>query len=194
MKIKFVVTLLALIVTHSVFAQEKKELSIELKYPLPIDNNFIGENYTGIVDLGVKYNLVQKEAFAIGASLHGGLLKSSSSEDSPYRVNAFTIQPEIFVAYTHEKINPFKPYIGVGFTTMLYKSKLDKKFNNGFLESEVSSNQNGFHFNLGTTCRITEQLYIHAQYEFIKLNLSDIPETSYNTNIGLLKLGFGYKI
>lgn len=194
MNIKILLAFFALF-SFNIFAQDSNKVSIELRYPTPIDNNFIGDSYTGIFDIGARYHFTSMNNFNIGVSLHSGMLRKSSSNELPYSTNTYSIQPGAFLSYKSDKLGPFSFYSGLGFTSLIFKSKLDKKHNNGFLESEESNTQHGFHVNLGTRCSISNRLYIHAQYEFIKLsNSNDVLDIDYNSNINLLKIGFGYTL
>lgn len=51
---------LLLLTTISANCQNSK-FSVEVNYPLPLGDNFIKENYQGIVDLGVKYRFYSFE-------------------------------------------------------------------------------------------------------------------------------------
>lgn len=70
------------------FSQESK-LSIELNYPIPVDNNFIGKNYTGIVDIGGKYKIINKEVINFGIALNAGLLTFNNSKITRHRITKF---------------------------------------------------------------------------------------------------------
>ncbi len=54
------------------FSQDSK-FSLEVNYPIPIDENFIGKNLYGIVDLGLKYRFVEFNPVQIGVTLNGGV-------------------------------------------------------------------------------------------------------------------------
>ena len=74
MKQKILLALLLLFAIQS-FSQNSK-LSIEVNFPIPIGDNFLGENYGGIVDAGVKYRFSELRILNIGASINGGFLKN----------------------------------------------------------------------------------------------------------------------
>ncbi|NDP27838.1 MAG: hypothetical protein GZ087_10495 [Flavobacterium sp.] len=93
--------LLLLSVSLSSFSQNSK-FSLELNYPLPIDNNFIGENYTGIIDLGGKYRIISKDIMNFGFSFNTSLLTFDNSKiNTPqnYKIYAYPIQPKIFFEF-----------------------------------------------------------------------------------------------
>jgi hypothetical protein len=69
MKQKLLLTLL-LIFSIKSFSQDSK-FSFELNYPIPIDNNFIGKNYNGIIDVGVDYRIANLNPVNIGISING---------------------------------------------------------------------------------------------------------------------------
>ena len=53
---KFITLSFLVLLTSLTFAQTSK-FSIEAAYPLPVDQNFIGDKFKGIADLGVKYRI-----------------------------------------------------------------------------------------------------------------------------------------
>ena len=66
--------------------------------------------------------------------------------------------------------------------------------NNGIDISDESENLSGFEFNLGTAYYINNKIFIQVQYDFTKLNVDDVPNIKFNTNVNLLKIGIGFKI
>ncbi|MGB3344527.1 MAG: hypothetical protein WBA61_11485 [Aequorivita sp.] len=43
--------------TQFLFSQDSK-ISLEANFPISLGNNFFGEDYNGIVDIGAKYRIV----------------------------------------------------------------------------------------------------------------------------------------
>ncbi|MDH7913874.1 outer membrane beta-barrel protein [Winogradskyella sp. SYSU M77433] len=178
------------------FSQDSK-FSLELNYPLTVGDNFIGKNYNGIIDLGVKYRFANLEFLNIGASLNGGILKNSKDDSfQPFDVTVFAIQPSIFAELDIESLTKFHPSIGLGYTFMNFKTSGIDGFN--FSNPDLSSSsqtENGINLNLGLVYDITKKLFVQVQYDLIKIGVEDgVPDTSYNTNITILKFGFGLRI
>jgi len=193
MKQNFLLTLL-LIFSIKSFSQDSK-FSLELNYPIPIDNNFVGENYNGIIDIGVDYRLANLNPVNIGISLNGGVLVNNSNQNNGFRdfkVTSYVIQPRIFGNLDLESIDKFHPTVGLGYTIMVFDAS---GINNGFDVSDASDTLSGFNFNFGLTYDITEKLFVQAQYDFVKLRVdNDVPDLKFNTNVTILKIGLGYRL
>ena len=193
MKQKLLLTFF-LIFTIKSFSQDSK-LSIELSYPIPIDNNFIGENYSGIIDVGVDYRITNLNPVSIGISLNGGVLVNNSNQNNgfqDFKVTSYVIQPRLFGELDLESLDKFHPSVGLGYTIMVFDAS---GTNNGFDVSDASDSQNGFNFNFGLAYDITEKLFVQAQYDFVKLGAeNDVPDIKFNTNVNILKIGLGYRL
>ena len=72
--------LLFLFWSLGLWSQEGR-LSLELQFPATVDNNFIGSNYNGIIDVGAKYRFAQSGIFNFGAGLNLGLLTNPGNND-----------------------------------------------------------------------------------------------------------------
>jgi hypothetical protein len=192
MKQSLLFTLL-LIFTINTFSQNSK-FSIEANYPITIDNNFLGEDSYGIVDLGLKYRFAEFNPVQIGVSLNGGLLIDNSNQNNlpqDFLVTTYIIQPKIFAELNIESIKKLHPFLGLGYTFINLQLSGS---NNGMDVSGESDNLSGFGLNLGASYDITNKFFIQVQYDFTKLSVDDVPNIKYNTNVNLLKLGIGLKI
>ena len=94
--------------THS----QNNNLSIDLNFPVPIGNNFIGKNYKGLADIGIKYHFISLSKLRFGLSGNIGLLNSSD-----WDVNAIMIKPRISGEVSLWRLNS---YIGVGYSIFRY--------------------------------------------------------------------------
>ncbi len=193
MKQKFLLTLL-LIFSIKSFSQDSK-FSLELNYPIPIGNNFVGENYSGIIDIGADYRFANLNPVNIGISLNGGVLVNNSNQNNGFenfKVTSYVIQPRIFGELDLESMDKFHPTVGLGYTIMVFNAS---GTNNGFDVSDTIDTQSGFNFNFGLAYDITEKLFVQAQYDFIKLGVdSDVPDIKFNTYVNILKIGLGYRL
>ena len=190
--------LLALLLIFSIksFSQDSK-FSLELNYPIPIDENFIGKNYNGIIDFGLKYRFTDLSFLNIGASLNAGILKNSKEDGvQPFDVTAFAIQPRIFAELDSESLTKFHPSIGLGYTFMSFNASGIDSFNPDNPNSSSSSQtESGINLNLGVAYDITKKLFAQVQYDFIKIGVdNEVPDIKYNTNINILKIGLGYRL
>ncbi|KZS41845.1 hypothetical protein AWE51_20845 [Aquimarina aggregata] len=178
--------LLALVLTFisKTFSQDSK-VSFELNYPIPVGDNFIENGYNGIIDLGVDYKFANLNPVNIGVSLNGGLLKNNVGDD--FKITSYTLQPRIFGELNLESLPKIHPSIGIGYTVMIFDVSRP-------LDDDVD-NQNGFNLNFGVSYDINNRFFTQIQYDFIKLGKEDdIPNTSFNRNVNILKVGLGYKL
>lgn len=166
----------------SSYAQEKR-LSIEMSYPFTIDNNFIGANYNGLIDVGMKYRFSLKDFVRFGASFNSGIYTNSKNEsNNPSDIVVFALQPRLFA-----ELNPtgaLVPYVGFGYSFLIFNiSDMD------------SINEMGLNLSLGVAYELSKSWFIQAQYDFVKIKVKkDIPDINYNSNVNILKVGFGYRI
>jgi opacity protein-like surface antigen len=188
--------LLALLLIFSIksFSQDSK-FSLELNYPVPIDENFVGKNYSGIIDLGAKFRFAELNPLNLGASLNSGILVNDSrpnNEFQDFKITAYLIQPRIFAELDIESIKSFHPSVGLGYTFIIFDAKGTQ---NGFDISGGSQTQSGLNINLGIAYDINDKLFAQVQYDFVKISLeSEIPNIKYNTNVNILKIGLGYRL
>lgn len=176
--------LLLILITIKSFSQEKK-FSIDANYQIPADDNFIGRNYTGLIDIGLKYRFFEPKDINIGISMNAGILKNTKDKISPFEVTAYTFQPRLFFELDMESIKKLHPAIGIGYSFLTFKAK-------GINTSEEA---NGFNLNLGMAYDISKKIYAQVQYDFIKSKATDdVPDISYNTKINIIKLGLGLRL
>jgi outer membrane protein W len=179
--------------TINSFSQNSK-FSIEANYPILIDNNFIGEDAYGIIDVGLKYRFIELNPVKIGISINGGVLVDNSNQNkSPqdYLITTYIIQPKMFAEFDIESIEKLHPFLGIGYTFLNFQLSGSNK---GIDVSGESDNLSGFGLNFGIIYDLTNKMFIHAQYDFTKLNVDDVPDIKFNTNVNLLKVGIGFRI
>ena len=197
MKQKLFYTLLFITSIHA-FSQETK-FTIEANYPFTIGENFIGKNYDGIADAGFKYSFTDAKLVNLGLSVNGSLLNynfkvhDDFAEPFDYKVNAYFIQPRIFAELVVASIDMFHPSVSLGYSFILFNvvgpDPLD------FSNETAKDSQSGINLNVAVAYDLTEKIFIQLQYDFIKLGTAnDIPNTAYNTNVDLVKIGLGYRI
>ena len=197
MKQKLFYTLLLLTAIHT-FSQETK-FSIEANYPFTMGENFIGNNYKGIADAGIKYRFTDVKLVNLGLSINGSLLKynfkvqDDFSEPFDYKVNAYFIQPRIFAELIITSIEEFHPSASLGYSFILFNVTGPDPLD--FSNETAKDSQDGINLNVALAYDLTEKIFIQLQYDFIKLGTSnDIPNTTYNTNVDLVKIGLGFRI
>ena len=194
MKTKITVVLF-LLFTINLFSQDSK-FSIEANFPILIDNNHYGENYNGIIDLGLKYRISNFGFMDLGFALNTSLFNTNykiSSDITTFEIkeNILFIRPKVFseiIIKSNEKIHPT---IGLGYTFI--ESKVSANSSDFPNESE-SYSDNGLNLYLGIAYDITNKIFIQAQYDYIKKKVSkEIPDYKYYSNINFLNIGLGYR-
>ncbi len=186
--------LLALILIFSInaFSQDSK-FNLEANYPIPIDNNFIGRSFKGIIDLGIKYRFSNLELLNIGVSLNTGVLKNIKSDKvQPFDFTMLVIQPRLFAELNSESLSKFHPSIGIGYTIINANATNTDSFNT---QNKSSETQSGLNLNLGLAFDVSDKLFTQIQYDFVKIKVdNNIPDIEYNTNANILKIGLGYRL
>jgi opacity protein-like surface antigen len=193
MKQKLLLSFL-LILSIKSFSQDSK-LSVEMHYPIPIDQNFIGKNYNGIIDIGAKYRFYEIPNIHIGASINGGILVNKTNDNNgnqDFAVKSYLIQPKIFAELKIESISKLHPFVGLGYSFMVFDTS---GTNNGFDVSGSNEKEGGINVNFGISYDITKKIFIDIQYDYVKLKVDkETPNTTFNTNVNLLKVGLGFRI
>jgi len=196
MKLKFLSLLL--LVTWISNCQTSK-FSVEAAYPLPIDNNFVGKNFKGMVDLGLKYRIKNLQVINIGLSLNSSMYKASATEyffpndeNVHYNTALYLVQPRAFGELNLKKMVKLHPSIGVGYSFSLTYTTFDSQSH----IADYKTNQSGLDVNLGVSYDILSKLYLFTYFDYIVLTKVDrgVPKTAYNTNINLLKFGIGLRL
>ena len=167
---------------------------INLNYPITIDQNFIGENYTGFLDFGIGYYCVNYDYLSIGATFNAGIVSNNSNVDfdlDSFRAVAYVLQPKITFIGTIPEIERFHPYIGLGYSFFIFDIS---GVNQGIGIVESGETLTGFSFNTGFNIDISTRIFINLQYDFTRLERENlIPDTRYNKNVNLIKLGAGFR-
>lgn len=178
---------------------QNSNFSIEANYPFPMGENFIGKNYDGFADVGIEYQFKNYQTVILGASFNTSLLnynfkiQDEFADLYDYKVKAYVIQPRIKAGLDIPSIEKFHPSMGLGYSIIFFNisgpDPLD--FSN---ESETDT-QSGININLAGAYDLSEKIFFKFQYDFVKLgNDNDIPDTPYNSNIHLLKVGLGLRL
>ncbi|MBS9461158.1 porin family protein [Flagellimonas sp. 389] len=192
-KILFSVVLLA---TISLTAQEKK-WSVEANYPISISDNEVRTDLPGIVDLGIKYRFLEIGFARLGAGISAGVFHEDL--DLNELPGAFTtkrtnwlIQPRVFMEFKIPALEKFRPAIGLGYTVV--RSKFDNEhFPIEIRPESRTDTDGGININVGISYDITKRIFIQAQYDYVRNNItrSDLPDI--NEDSMFLKFGAGFR-
>jgi len=186
-----------LLLTATAFGQTSK-FSIEAAYPIPVDNNFLGKNYQGIADLGLKYKIKNLEVINIGVSVNGSVFTYNDTKFFPpadeslsFKTTLYMIQPRAFAELNLKKVTKIHPMVGIGYTILQAKTSFDSQTE----ISDFNSSQSGLNFTIGLSYDVFTKFYVFGNYEYISLSNVDanVPKTTYNTKINLVKLGLGLR-
>ena len=188
MKTKATVVLF-LLFTINLFSQDSK-LSVEANFPIPSGDNFFGENYGGVIDIGAKYRFIELSIIDIGGSINGGLFKNSKVDNRLFDINVYSIQPRLFAEFKFTEMSKLHPQLGIGYSFFRFKSDANESHSNF-----ADRTENGINLNLAIAYDITDKFFVQIQYDFIKLGTDDFtPDIKYNTNLNILKFGLGIKL
>jgi len=192
--------LIILIPMNSLFSQiNREEIAIDVRYPIPIGDNFLNNNsrggYLGLVDIGIDYNLLKLNNFGIGFLINSTVLSFSKDD-----VTLIILSPKIKVDY---KININKisiiPNIAIGYSNWQFRSSA-KTFavENGIPVQidQAAEFLNGITLKGGTKVVLnsTSRLnwYFQFAYEFTRLEKPDNGiDSNYNRNMHILYPGIG---
>lgn len=179
--------LLLLISAYS-FSQSK--FSIEANFPIPIGNNFLNQNFDGVVDLGLKYRFINAKIINIGTSFNGGILQDDSNQSLGTNALAFTLQPKIF-AELNLFLTKFRPFIELGYSFLIFNVDVATGLNN----FTSNNTEGGFNVNFGLAFNIIKKLFLQVQYDFIRLDAdNNFANTAFNRSLGIIKLGLGLRL
>ena len=203
-KMKFKILSLLILCSWLSNAQTTK-FSIEASYPLPVDKNFVGNQFKGIADLGIKYRIKNLQVINIGISLNGSMLTYSDigyiseyNEIRSFKTTLYTVQPRAYAELNLKKFIKLHPLVGIGYSFLFAntdsKSTVLEQVNTFSINPET--NKSGININVGLTYDIFTKVYLFTSFDYIALtNLKPgVPSDTYNTKINLLKLGIGIRL
>jgi len=197
---KILIVLFILIPASTLFSQiNREEIGIDVRYPIPIGDNFLNNNsrggYLGLVDIGIDYNLIKINNFGIGVLINSSVLRFSKND-----VTLIILSPKIKVDY---KININRisiiPNIAIGYSNWQFRSSA-KTFavENGIPVQidQTAEFLNGITFKGATKIMLNSnrQLnwYFQFAYEFTKLEKPhNAVDSQYNRNMHILYPGVG---
>ena len=196
MKLQLITVLIIFISVKSL--SQNSKFSIEANYPIAVGDNFLGDNYNGLIDLGAKYLFSENEIIDVGASLNFGFFQNTKSGATDlnqlYDVKIIPIQPRVFAEFNIPNLEKLHPQIGIGYSILIYNAEwADNR--DAELPADIDDSESGFNFNLGIAYDISEKFFLQAQYDFVKIGVENgVPDISYNTNINIMKFGIGYRL
>jgi len=197
---KILIVLFILIPASTLFSQiNREEIGIDVRYPIPIGDNFLNNNsrggYIGLVDIGIDYNFIKLNNFGIGVLINSSVLRFSKND-----VTLIILSPKIKVDY---KININRisiiPNIAIGYSNWQFRSSA-KTFavENGIPVQidQAAEFLNGITFKGATKVLLNSNSrlnwYFQFAYEFTRLEkLDNGIDSNYNRNMHILYPGVG---
>ncbi len=168
---------------------QKGKFSGVLSYPILIGDNFVNTNYKGNIDLGAQYRFVTSEFLNLGISVNVGFYAFENEN--------FTVQPDINGRFVHPRlfgelhVGRLRVQLGGGYGFTSFRT--ENAIGPGEVE-KVRDNSDGVNINGAISVDIVQGLFAMAQYDYIKIKtFGSLADTDFNRNIGLVKLGFGYR-
>ncbi len=173
-----------------------RKIAFELRYPIPMGDNYLnkgwGSGYSGIIDIGVDYNVIKKNGWGVGVLFNSSILKLSKTN-----VTLYILSPKFKVDY-ELKMNKFSiiPQIAVGYSNWRFRAPemtVYDEFGDPLESEKYKENRNGLtikgatKFVLNNSNRL--HWYLQIAYEFTKLD--DSSNLKYNRNMSLLYPGVG---
>ena len=164
-----------------------------MNYPFLIDDNFIGSNYSGIIDLGLSYRFASTDIFDFGITLNSFVLNSSNDGRlSDFDITVVGIQPSLYSEIKIEALGSFHPLARAGYTILSFSDAFNLATGE---ELDSDTSRSGFFVGVGAAYGITNRLFAKMEYHFTKLNQDDeVFDSDFNTNVNMLLVGLGYKI
>lgn len=172
--------LLLFLISYSLSAQTNR-FSVDANLPVqPFGDNFLRQNYQGMGDVGIKFNLKNVSEIDLGVSANLALFDMIDAAMSDTKTKVLMFSPRISAEMKISKINP---YVGIGYSFLYFhvENKPD----------DYDDTSNGFNMNVGLKMHVISKLFINLGYDFIKLRAEDLLNSAYNTNIQVVDLGVG---
>jgi opacity protein-like surface antigen len=138
---------------------------------------------------------IDLEKVKLGLSINAGFYSDNDNEDNGFDnvdVSIFAFQPRAFAEFYLEEDSKFRPRLGLGYSSLRFKlNELPQNFSG---QLEDSDTRGGFNINLGVGFYFSPKVFAILQYDFIKLsNDTGLPDSAFNQNVNLLKIGVGYQ-
>ncbi len=188
---KYLLTVAFCILCSLGLQAQDRNWSFELNKISPIDDNFT-KSSNGYLDLGVKY---QKEILtnaSLGLTLNTGFLYRNPDNIT---VHTAVFQPKLVAELKLPFANSVRVFGGYGYSYMVFYSFDMLQTKDGSKHPLPTSVQSGWSYNLGASYDLSERIFCHFQYDFIKLGEEEgIPHTKYNSHVNLLQIGLGWRV
>ena len=193
---------LLLYTSTSIYAQLFSDnLSLEVRYPIPAGDNFLanafGNNhYNGIIDLGVDYNVIDKNGLGFGVAFNSSFLKLDENN-----INLTVLSPKLKIEYEID-LNKviIIPQLAAGYSNWRYVSNDFTYYDeqgNLHTDGSYKESNNGLTLQGGTKIMWNTgkalNYYVSFYYEYTELSMKgrNVLDIDYNKKLQLLYPGLG---
>mgnify|MGYP003652207391 FL=1 len=186
---KKIISLLVLLFSIGSFAQDKN-VSATIAFPMTVGDY---EDFNGIVDFGLQVRFTKLGVLNLGGSMDVNYLQNNYNLGTfSIKESALILQPRVFGELSIPSIQKFRPYFGVGYTLVNFTFKSDAL--------KEKDNKGGLNLNLGAAFDLTDNFFVHIQYDTTKIPYKQTIENSendlvvsYDRSLNLLKIGVGIR-
>jgi hypothetical protein len=194
---KKIFLILITIIFVQISQAQLKRFSLDFSYPYALDKDFLSENYNGLVDVGLKYRIIKAPIINLGIAFNGSLFKANEVKtfnQENVNLNAYFVQPKLFFEFNLKQLTRLRPYFAVGYSYNIKEDIfLQPSSNTGETNVVFTIKEDGIVLNTGISLDLTSWLYIHAQYDFLRLKNINNPELE-TQNSNIIKAGIGFRI
>lgn len=195
MKKKIILSLL-LLISIKFNAQEKVEIG-EKKFLISLHyignlrtENFVSDNYNGVLGIDARYVLVNKKIFSLQAGLGLDYFKGRETNYHIDLKNSLMINPNIGIEFNASKT--FKPFFNLGYSFFTAKYQIQQANFLTFdpmdpaiqtISTTVKYDYNSISINPGFRLYFDKQFYAQADYKYLPIKT--------NFNVHLIAIGVG---
>jgi len=218
---QFLLFAISFLFFNTTYAQEG--LSIEASYPIPIGDNFLAENFSGLFDIGAEYIFLDTERFNVGFALNVNqarfkeevtfrVTQLGQAMSTTVRVSSTMWSPKFYI---EAPLNKFKPNVGLGYSFFSLKTK-EFEAGDQLIIPENNEDYDGLNLNVALPFNISEHLFVQGQYDYFndkQTTTTEVIDSGGNTptsggaitptgtrsiteglgSLSFLKLGVGYR-
>lgn len=180
------------------FAQDRN-WSVEVNYPVNLNEFGVLNGKDGTIDVGLKYRFLNTDIVHLGLSLSGGLTSDSagSNNNDTFKSTTYFFQPKIFAEFDLPIVPKLHPSVGLGYSLVSFN------YEGAIGATDFSDQGNtdgGLNFEAGLSYNISSRFFVQAQYDLIRLRVRDEVvfdgervNFDLDESINRLKIGIGFR-
>jgi hypothetical protein len=153
------------------------------------NNNFVSDNFNGIVGVDAKYKFYNNHNYSIQAGLGLDYFEGRKVDNQFKLENSLMITPNIGIVFEGSKV--FHPFLNIGYSLFTAKYQLQQSFSASDpfdpifspIPSSLAYNFDSFTINPGLQLYINKSMYFQTDYKYLPIGS--------NINVHLISIGFG---